>query len=356
MTPVIIIGGGLAGLYAAHLLHKQGVGFRLLEARNRLGGRILTTKGFDLGPSWFWPEMHTAMAAVVAGLGLAAFAQHETGDVLVERRTNRSPERFEGYRQEPRSMRLVGGTTALVQTLAAGLPAESIQLGTQVTRLALGKAGVTLSCRHADGQEETLLAEQVIAALPPRLLQASITFAPAVQPAMQQLWRDTATWMAPHAKFFALYDRPFWRDAGLSGMAQSMVGPLGEIHDATTAEGSAALFGFVGVEADRRDAVGGDLLTRACVEQLARLFGADAARPRATLLQDWAAEHLTATAADRSGGAHPLPQLRPWVTGAWQQRLALAGSETSPMAPGYLAGARDAAARAVAWLTRTDQE
>ena len=91
------------------------------------------------------------------------------------------------------------------------------------------------------------------------------------------------------------------------------------------------------------------------MEQLARLFGADAARPRATLLQDWAAEHLTATAADRSGGAHPLPQLRPWVTGAWQQRLALAGSETSPMAPGYLAGALDAAARAVAWLTRTDQ-
>lgn len=30
---------------------------------------------------------------------------------------------------------------------------------------------------------------------------------------------------------FAIYDRPFWREAGLSGTAQSMVGPLAEIHD-----------------------------------------------------------------------------------------------------------------------------
>src|SRR4051794_26766553 len=41
-APVAITGGGLAGLYAARLLQSEGVAFRILEARDRLGGRILS--------------------------------------------------------------------------------------------------------------------------------------------------------------------------------------------------------------------------------------------------------------------------------------------------------------------------
>jgi monoamine oxidase len=130
-------------------------------------------------------------------------------------------------------------------------------------------------------------------------------------------------------------------------MAQSMAGPLTEIHDATTASGAAALFGFMGLGADQRAAAGSAILTRACLDQLVRLFGAEVARPSATLLMDWAADALTATADDRRGGAHPLPQLGLWVTGMWQKRLSLAGSESSATAPGYLAGAIDGAQRAV---------
>jgi hypothetical protein len=52
--------------------------------------------------------------------------------------------------------------------------------------------------------------------------------------------------MAPHAKFFALHDHLFWRDAGLSGTSQSFVGPLAEIHDATAASGKPALFWLSG--------------------------------------------------------------------------------------------------------------
>ena len=82
--PVLVIGGGLAGLTAARLLHRAGIDFQLLEARNRLGGRILSTDasgavsddGFDLGPSWFWPGMQPRMAAFVEELGLSYFAQN----------------------------------------------------------------------------------------------------------------------------------------------------------------------------------------------------------------------------------------------------------------------------------------
>lgn len=44
---VIIIGGGMAGLSAANHLEKNGFhDFRILEARNRLGGRIVS---IDIG-------------------------------------------------------------------------------------------------------------------------------------------------------------------------------------------------------------------------------------------------------------------------------------------------------------------
>lgn len=58
----IIIGGGLSGLYAAWLLSRKQRPFVVLEARGRLGGRILSTahQGFfsDLGPSWYWPDIN----------------------------------------------------------------------------------------------------------------------------------------------------------------------------------------------------------------------------------------------------------------------------------------------------------
>lgn len=66
--PVLIVGGGLAGLTVAHRIHRAGINFHLLEARPRLGGRILSVDasgqtsvdGFDLGPSWFWLDMQPA--------------------------------------------------------------------------------------------------------------------------------------------------------------------------------------------------------------------------------------------------------------------------------------------------------
>jgi monoamine oxidase len=302
--------------------------------------------GFDLGPSWYWPRMQPAIGALVAELGLASFPQHGDGDVIFERMSREGPQRYRGGAEEPLSFRLAGGTGALVAALVRDLPRERVRLGACVTAMALDGDGVRLTIRHADGRTESLAADHVIAALPPRLVEATVAFTPAQEPATARRWRETPTWMAPHAKFFALYDRPFWREAGLSGTAQSMVGPMPEIHDATTASGRAALFGFLGVGADQRAALGEDALTRACLEQLARLFGPDARRPRATLFKDWAADPLTATPADRVAGGHPVPDPAPWVTGRWQDHLTLGGSEASPSEPGYLAGAVVAATQA----------
>jgi monoamine oxidase len=266
--------------------------------------------------------------------------------MLYERGLRERPHPMRGMGQEPRSMRLTGGGGALIHALANNLPKDALHLGAAVTSLRLIEAGIELTCeRHAKPSKQISFSH-VIAALPPRLLAAAIRFDPAPAEASLNLWRSTPTWMAPHAKFFAIYDRTFWREAGLSGAAQSMVGPLGEIHDATTAQGQAALFGFVGISAAQRASIGEEPLIRAAIQQLTRLFGPEAAHPRATLLKDWAADAYTATPADASASGHPSPNRVEWVTTPWSQRLLLAGSETSPTDPGYLAGAVEASKRA----------
>lgn len=347
-TDIAIVGGGLAGLVAARLLDRVGVDFVLLEARDRLGGRILTTEGFDLGPSWFWPGAQTDLAELVQDLGLDVFAQHLDGDMLVERTHGAPPQRFGTFGQHPPSMRVAGGTGAIVQALAEDLHTDRLRLSAQVLDLELYADGVMLTL----SDETTILARRVILAAPPRLLAGSIAFEPKLDPPSLDRWRRTATWMAPHAKFFALYDRPFWRETGLSGAAHSAVGPMTEIHDATTASGAAALFGFLGVGADQRRAVGEEVLVEACIDQLVRLFGPLAVHPSATLFKDWTADPLTATAADTVANGHLTPSHAPWIDGPWAERLSLAGSETSDSEPGYLAGAVQAAQRAVADILR----
>jgi monoamine oxidase len=353
-TTVAIVGGGLAGLYAGSLLHDAGVDFRLVEARPRLGGRILSADesgdpshdGFDLGPSWFWPHVQPQLASVVDALGLSTFPQHNEGDVIFERMSRETPCRYGPVRQESQSVRLVGGTGTLIAALEKRLPRAHIVTGAYARRMELGARGVAVTTVTAEGHEHTMVAEQVVAALPPRLL-AHIALSPEVDPSTARRWRNTATWMAPHAKFFALYDPPFWREAGLSGTAQSFVGPLAEIHDATTASGKPALFGFLGVGADVRASIGEAALTHACVQQLSRLYGSDALHPRATILKDWAADPHTASAEDRTPLGHPEASSAAWVAGIWQERLSLAASETSPIEPGFMAGAVAAAQRAV---------
>ena len=51
------------------------------------------------------------------------------------------------------------------------------------------------------------------------------------------------------------------------------------------------------------------------------------------------------------GGGPPVATGQPWVNEAWRDRVSLAGSETAGFEPGYLAGAVDAAERAVADIT-----
>jgi monoamine oxidase len=52
-TALMIIGAGFSGLAAAHKLRNTGFHPVIIEARERLGGRVWTNEnGFHLGASW----------------------------------------------------------------------------------------------------------------------------------------------------------------------------------------------------------------------------------------------------------------------------------------------------------------
>ncbi|MCJ7758751.1 MAG: FAD-dependent oxidoreductase, partial [Gillisia sp.] len=71
---IIIIGAGLSGLLTAYRLKKEGIPFKILEARNRIGGRINTVYGTDntpveMGATWFGSE-HKHLRALLEELGI----------------------------------------------------------------------------------------------------------------------------------------------------------------------------------------------------------------------------------------------------------------------------------------------
>lgn len=355
---IAIVGGGLAGLYAANLLAQHGIDdYVIFEARDRWGGRIASTQSldggssldrFDLGPTWFWPAYQPQLDRLIESLGLTRFAQPEDGDLLVEQAPNAAPQRMRGHVSVPPSIRLVGGMGALTDALRQGLAPQGLLLGQRVRRLHCDGRHVAVDAQDIQGRLATYHVEHVLLAVPPRLAVALIDFSPSLPDPLMRAWHGTATWMAPHAKYVALYDEAFWRAQGLSGEARSALGPLGEIHDASMPGGGAALFGFFGVPARVRRGVSEEVLRVHCRTQFGRLFGERAAAPRADFIKDWAADPWTATDADQDGaGHHGVAPIASTAEGPWKGRITGIASEWSSQYPGYIAGAIEAAADGV---------
>ena len=345
-TETLIIGGGLSGLRVAQLLAGKARAFHVLEARDRLGGRILTERigngYFDMGPAWFWPGQ-PRMAALVGALGVEVFEQYADGALMFED-ADGGVQRDVGFSSMQGALRLVGGLGGMIDALVSRLPVGSITRGETVTGIALDDDGITV--RTAPG--DVIRAERVIIALPPRLAAEGITFTPALPDRAMADMAEVATWMAGQAKVIAVYDTPFWRDAGLSGDAMSRRGPMVEIHDASPYEGGPfALFGFVGVPAHVRDGQG-DAIKAAAVAQLGRLFGQAALVPHAVHLADWAYDSATATTADQQLlYAHPQYGMLRSLAGLYDGRLHFGGTEVAPQFGGFLEGALEAAENVV---------
>ena len=356
-NPVIIVGAGLSGLRAASLLTKQGIECRVLEARNRIGGRALSTSvpnrsdlgSFDLGPTWFWPKHESHIANLVKELDLETFEQYSTGDILIERFQIKPPERCELKEDsDEKWVRLTGGVQSLIDAIAETLPSEIVELETSVKKIHQNEVGeITVIAELADGKTQEIPADAVILALPPRLVACHIEFSPALPPHLSSDIKNKPTWMADQAKAVAVYERPFWREIGLSGFVLSSVGPLQEIYDASPIDGSGALFGFFGMPAEVRNEMGEEKILKLVNNQLVKLFGDEAKNPKAIFYKDWSNDSKTAVEEDYSPFRNYQNYGQPLVEGSWQNKIIFASTETDSQSSGHLEGALQSAEQAV---------
>lgn len=168
--------------------------------------------------------------------------------------------------------------------MADDLP--DVRLNSPVMRVEQDGAGVTLYT--SDGPHR---APHAILAVPPTLL-AGVLFDPPLPPRRVQLQQRLP--MGAVIKCLAVYERPFWRDAGLSGMAISDRGPVTVTFDNSPPQGRpGVLLGFIeGNDAralmDRSE----EERRGAALTSLARLFGEAALSPLETVECNWAAGAL----------------------------------------------------------------
>jgi monoamine oxidase len=242
---------------------------------------------------------------------------------------------IEGGAQETR---FVGGAQGVAIALAKGL-GDRVRLGEPVLQISQDDAGVTV--RTSKGE---VRARRVVVAVPPGLA-GRIAYTPELPSSRDQLMQRMP--MGSTVKCLALYDRPFWRERGLSGEGVANLGPASVVFDNTTHDGAqAALLAFV---------VGGhahgwsqrDPRTRreAVLAQLVRMFGAEAKTPTEYVEHDWATEAWTRGC---PVGLMPTGTLTAFgsVLRAPIGRIHWAATETAIHWHGFMEGAVEAGARA----------
>jgi len=347
-TDVLVVGGGLSGLVATWQLQSAGVDVWLMEARPRFGGRILTVGGdegadCDLGPSWIWPGQ-PLVTSLLDHFKIPYYEQFAEGMVLFQR-PDGHVERIENPSPMQGARRIQGGIHLLTDAMVNEMDRSRRFLAHRITGLSSKKHFTIVDAVSSAGPMQ-IQAQQVALAIPPRLA-AELKFAPELPAETMTTLDATPTWMAGHAKFFAVYAAPFWRDKGLCGTAISQCGPLAEIHDASPNNGRTfSLFGFSGLDAECRSSMGCSEFINQATAQLVALFGREAEEPQAVYFQDWSTEEFTAHTADcQAPTRHPQYGLSPQLGEAWNGKVEFISTETSFSNGGLIEGALAAGLR-----------
>jgi monoamine oxidase len=227
--------------------------------------------------------------------------------------------------------RFVGGSQVVSEKVAQ-------RLGTRVVL----KAPVRVVAQDHDGvrivaQGTTVEARQVILAVPPALA-SRLAYSPALPKGKAALLKALVPGNLTKAE--AVYDRPFWRDAGLSGQGVADGGPASTIFDNSPPDGSlGVLFGFVGgssyaawakLPADQRRAQ--------VLDRLAAFVGDQARSPADYLEQDWTKERWTRGCPVAHAAPGVLTKYGPWLRRP-VDKVHFAGTETADYWLGYMDGA-----------------
>lgn len=346
-SPIIIIGGGLSGLTLAYLLHQKQIPVLVFEASDRIGGRIQTIQGslhtpLELGATWL-SDQHPHLLSLVGELGLKKYPQFAKGKSLFQTKSFEPPQEFHVAESEMPSYRIAGGTSEIIRTLAAQLPATCIRLDHRVTEIQQTQTGIQV----ITSQGEMVEGRATAICLPPELAHASIQFHPALPLELTDILPTVQTWMAGSIKFVLEYATPFWREAGYSGMLYSHAGLVTEMYDHTNFEENR--FGFTGFLNGGAAQYTQEVRKEWVLKQLTEVLGEKMATP--TTYQDkvWndsftVGRPILIQRPHQNNGHSTLQQ------SYWNDQLFFGSTETSSRSPGYMEGAVQAAKRIAAFV------
>ena len=397
---VVVIGAGAAGLTAANDLRKAGLSVAVLEARDRVGGRLWTdvidTAMLEIGGQWVSPDQD-ALIDTIAELGLETFSRYRDGDSVyvgpdgaarrftgemfpvapeTERVIAEITERLDAMVAEidpdrpwehPNAQewdeitwdawlraqtdddeavrnlafatgsamltkpthafsllqsllmaasagsysnlvdadfildkRVVGGLQQVPLLLAERL-GDDVLLNQPVRGLEWGASGVV-----ATTDEHTVRARFAILAHAP-ILYNRISFVPPLPRRQHQMHQHIS--MGFVIKVHAVYDRPFWREDGLSGTAFSPYELTHEAYDNSNHDDDrGTLVGFVSDRnADDVFELSAEERKERILESLSHYYGPEAKNPVVYYESDWGSEEWTRGAYAASfdlGGLH----------------------------------------------------
>ncbi|WP_369769705.1 flavin monoamine oxidase family protein [Flavobacterium sp. WC2416] len=340
---IIILGAGLSGLLTAYRLQNKGFEIEIIEARERVGGRIHTintdTAQVEMGATWF-NAIHVNFRNLLSELELDYFEQFMQGTSYFEPFSAAAVQEIQIPENSP-SYRVSGGTSQLIDTLKNKLTTVPIHLNETVSSLDFENEKIQIKT-----QNQSFEADYVISTLPPALFTNEIIVTPALPQKLTDIANKTHTWMQDSIKVAFVYAVPFWRNKNYSGTLFSNVGPITEFYDQSNVSlDKFALCGFIssGMEMYSKTERLEKLKT-----QLVKVFGKDALDFTSYHETVWAQEKQTKSTNQigfmypHQNNGHPL-----FRESYCENRLFFAGTETANQFPGYMEGAVIAAENAV---------
>ncbi|MDQ4213115.1 NAD(P)/FAD-dependent oxidoreductase [Microbacterium capsulatum] len=205
--------------------------------------------------------------------------------------------------------RVVGGMQSVSEQIAAELGAHVVRLNAPVRSLHRsatddGAPGEVL----AVSDTVQVRARYAVVAVPPNLY-ARIDHVPELPREKQVAHQHVSMGLVIKAQ--AAYERPFWRDHGLSGTGFASHELVCEVYDNSSPhESRGTIVGFIaGEAADRAWALEEEDRRAAVLDSFAAYFGAEATEPVAFYLSDWGSEQWTRGA---YGASYDLGGLSRW--------------------------------------------